>query len=93
MLQKLIEQVAKNNEYINTYNARIDELQQDIKRIAGHLANPYAYGVTFEQFVSDSARIAELYATMQEYIDEIERLEKENQMLQEDIAELESEVN
>lgn len=92
MLQRLIEQVAKNNKHINTYNARIDELQQDIKRIAGHLANPYAYGVTFEQFVSDSARIAELYAIMQEYLDVIEDLTKENEMYTEDITELESEV-
>ena len=91
MLNKLIKQVAENNDYINTYNARIDELQQEIKRIARDIANPYACR-TLKEFTSDSARIAELYAIMQEYIDEVEHLGKENEMLQEDIAELESEV-
>ena len=91
MLEKLIKQVEKNNDYINTYNARIEELQQSIKSIAHDIANPYACR-TFKQFASDSARIAELYATMKEYLDEVEYLEKENEMLQEDIAELESEV-
>ena len=89
MLNKLIKQVAENNDYINTYNAKIDELTQDIIRISQDIANcPYGG----RQFVSNAARIAELYATMKEFIDEVEHLEQENEMLQEDIAELESEV-
>ncbi len=89
MLEKLIKQVEENNDYINTYNAKVDELTQDIIHISQDIAK-YPYGG--QQFVSNAARIAELYAIMKEFIDEIEFLEKENEMLQEDIAELESEV-
>ena len=89
MLDKLIKQVAKNNDYINTYNAQVDELMQDIIHISQDIAR-YHYGG--QEVVSNAARIAELYAIMKELIDEVEYLEKENEMLQEDIAELESEV-
>lgn len=89
MLDKLIKQVAENNDYINTYNTQVNELTQHIVHIAQDIANcPYGG----QQFVSNTARIAELYAIMQEFLDEIEYLEKANEMLQEDIADLESEV-
>ncbi len=89
MLEKLIKQVEENNDYINTYNAQIDELMQDIIHISNNIAR---YPCGGQETISNAARIAELYAIMKELIDEVEYLEKENEMLQEDIAELESEV-
>ena len=74
MLEQLIKQVAENNDYINTYNAKVDELTQDIIHIAKDIAR-YPYGG--RQTVSNAARIAELYAIMKEFIDEIEHLEAE----------------